>query len=60
MQNNYDALIIGGGPNGLIAGAYLAKAGLKVGVIEKRHETGGGLTTEDLPGLDIICMQFII
>ncbi|MBU0476380.1 MAG: FAD-dependent oxidoreductase, partial [Bacteroidetes bacterium] len=38
----YDAIIIGGGPNGLTTAAYLIKAGAKVLVIEKRRELGGG------------------
>ena len=41
----YDVIIIGAGPNGLICGAYLARAGLKVALMERRHETGGGLDT---------------
>jgi phytoene dehydrogenase-like protein len=45
---NYDVIIIGSGPNGLAAGAYLAKAGLKVLILEKRLEAGGGLCTEDM------------
>lgn len=44
----YDVIIIGSGPNGLAAGAYLAKAGLKVLILEKRLEAGGGLATEDM------------
>lgn len=43
-----DVAIIGAGPNGLITGAYLAKAGLRVGVFEKRQEIGGGLATEEI------------
>jgi phytoene dehydrogenase-like protein len=43
-----DVAIIGAGPNGLIAGAYLAKAGLRVGIFEKRQEIGGGLATEEI------------
>src|SRR5512138_3588839 len=49
----YDGIIIGGGPNGLTTAGYLAKAGLKVAVLERRYEVGGGLATENLtlPGL---------
>jgi len=46
----YDVAIIGAGPNGLTCGAYLAKAGLKVLLIEARHETGGGLDTLEFAG----------
>lgn len=51
-MENFDVIIIGAGPNGLTTGAYLAKAGLKVFLLEKRHEVGGGLITEEvtLPG----------
>ncbi len=50
-----DGIIIGAGPNGLALGAYLAKAGLNVLVLERRYEIGGGLATEHLtlPGLAI-------
>ena len=47
-MENFDAIIIGAGPNGLLCGAYLAKAGLKVLLLEKRHEIGGGLITEEI------------
>jgi phytoene dehydrogenase-like protein len=47
-ETAWDAVIIGGGPNGLMAGAYLAKAGLKVAVVERRFEVGGGLATEEI------------
>ncbi|MBF8286509.1 MAG: hypothetical protein HW393_323, partial [Dehalococcoidia bacterium] len=49
---SYDAVVIGGGHNGLCTAAYLARAGLKVGVFERRHEEGGGVHTEEatVPG----------
>jgi phytoene dehydrogenase-like protein len=48
----YDGIIIGGGPNGLTAACYLAKAGLKILILERRYEMGGGLCSEmiTLPG----------
>ena len=48
MENTYDVIIIGAGPNGLEAGAYLSRAGSKVLVLEKRYESGGGLATEEV------------
>jgi phytoene dehydrogenase-like protein len=48
--DTYDAVVIGGGPNGLICAAYLAKAGAKVLLVERRHETGGGLNTDEYFG----------
>lgn len=48
----YDAVIIGAGHNGLCLAAYLARAGLATAIIERRHEEGGGVNTEEplLPG----------
>ena len=48
----YDAVIIGGGHNGLCTAAYLARAGQKVAVLERRHEEAGGAHTEEatVPG----------
>jgi len=48
QDTNYDCIIIGAGPNGLATGAYLSKAGLKVLILEKRYESGGGLATEEV------------
>jgi phytoene dehydrogenase-like protein len=44
----YDGIVIGAGPNGLTVGAYLAKAGLKILLLDKRYEMGGGLATEQV------------
>ncbi|NIR14955.1 MAG: NAD(P)-binding protein, partial [Desulfobacterales bacterium] len=48
MTAKYDVIVLGAGPNGLEAGAYLSKAGLKVCVLERRFESGGGLATEEV------------
>lgn len=51
MSNNYDAIIIGAGHNGLVAAAYLAKAGVRSLVLERRAMPGGvAATTEIAPG----------
>jgi phytoene dehydrogenase-like protein len=50
-DRHYDAIVIGGGHNGLVNGAYLAKAGLKTLILERRHLVGGAAITEELrPG----------
>ncbi len=48
MAATYDALIIGGGHNGLVAAAYLARAGARTLVLESRDKTGGAATTESV------------
>lgn len=51
MTNRYDALIIGGGHNGLVCAFYLAKAGMRVRVLERRDIVGGAAVTEEFhPG----------
>ena len=51
ISNRYDAIIIGGGHNGLTCAFYLAKAGMKVRVLERRDIVGGACVTEEFhPG----------
>ncbi|PZU46888.1 MAG: FAD-dependent oxidoreductase [Sphingomonas sp.] len=51
MTKKYDALIIGGGHNGLVCAFYLARAGLKVRILERRDVIGGAAVTEEFaPG----------
>jgi phytoene dehydrogenase-like protein len=52
VSEDYDGIIIGAGQHGLILGSYLAKAGLKVAVLDRRLVYGGGLSTSEvtLPG----------
>jgi phytoene dehydrogenase-like protein len=51
MAQHYDAIVIGGGHNGLVNAVYLAKAGKKVLVLERRHVLGGAAVTEEIvPG----------
>jgi len=51
MANAYDAILIGAGHNGLVTACYLAKAGLKVLVLERRPVVGGAVVTEEIfPG----------
>jgi phytoene dehydrogenase-like protein len=49
--NHYDAIVVGGGHNGLVAAAYLGKAGLRTLVLERRPSVGGAAATSELaPG----------
>ncbi len=58
---SYDVIIIGGGHNGLVAAAYLAKAGRRVCVLERRHVLGGASTTEELwPGYKVSTAAYVI
>jgi phytoene dehydrogenase-like protein len=45
--SSYDAVVVGGGHNGLVCAAYLARAGLRTTVVERRHLVGGAAVTEE-------------
>ena len=59
-MTDYDAIIIGGGHNGLVAAAYLAQAGQSVLVLERRDMVGGACVTEELfPGYRVSSCAYI-
>ncbi|HSH33199.1 MAG TPA: NAD(P)/FAD-dependent oxidoreductase [Actinomycetota bacterium] len=63
QANRYDAIVIGGGHNGLVAAAYLAKHGARTVVLEKRHKTGGAADTsepwpDELPGVKVNTLSY--
>lgn len=61
MNKRFDCIIIGGGHNGLVAAAYLAKAGKRVCVLERRHVLGGCSVTEQLwPGFKVSVASYVI
>jgi len=61
MAKRYDAVVIGGGHNGLVNAAYLAKAGLKVLVLERRHLLGGATLTEEIvPGFRFSVFSYVV
>ena len=61
MNQKYDCIVIGGGHNGLVTAAYLAKAGKSVCVLERRHVLGGCAATEELwPGYQVSTAAYVI
>jgi phytoene dehydrogenase-like protein len=60
VEQQYDAVIVGGGHNGLITSSYLARSGMRVLVLERRDFVGGAVITEELwPGYSVPTCSYI-
>ncbi|MCA1847949.1 MAG: NAD(P)/FAD-dependent oxidoreductase, partial [Actinobacteria bacterium] len=60
-NNRYDAVVIGGGHNGLVAACYLARAGYRVCVLERYHTVGGAAITEEIaPGFHLSIGSYVL
>src|SRR3990172_1007756 len=60
-KRKYDVIVVGGGHNGLVNGAYLAKAGLSTLILERRHLVGGAAITEELhPGFSFTTFSYAL
>jgi phytoene dehydrogenase-like protein len=61
-QNSYDAIIVGGGHNGLVAAAYLAREGLRTVVCESRSVVGGAAVTEQPfgPDFNVTSLSYVV
>ena len=60
MPQIYDAIIVGAGHNGLVTAGYLARAGLKTLVLERRQVVGGACVTEEaFPGYKVSTTSYL-
>ena len=61
MSTRWDEVVIGGGHNGLVCAAYLARAGRKVLVLERRDVLGGAAVSEEvLPGFTFSVASYVV
>jgi len=61
MSRSYDAIVVGGGHNGLTTAAYLARAGRSVLVLERRHILGGAAVSEEVfPGFTYSVLSYVV
>ncbi|XP_030058772.1 pyridine nucleotide-disulfide oxidoreductase domain-containing protein 2 isoform X2 [Microcaecilia unicolor] len=61
LQLKYDAVVVGGGHNGLVAAAYLQKSGVNTVVLERRHVIGGAAVTEEIiPGFKFSRASYLL
>ncbi|MGB8436621.1 MAG: FAD-dependent oxidoreductase, partial [Burkholderiales bacterium] len=61
MTKKYDAIVIGGGHNGLVCAAYLARSGQRVLVLERREQVGGAAVSEAVfPGFTFSVFSYVV
>jgi len=61
MAQKFDVIVIGGGHNGLVNAAYLARAGKRVLILERRHVLGGAAVTEEVfPGFKFSVCSYVV